>query len=72
MFCSWFRKNKEVVVRDTMLLPVREEAGMGSPSEPFYTNSSECINNVLKVKVDYKRTQLTLFVDKLRQLVEEQ
>ena len=72
VFCSWFRKNKEVVVRDTMLLPVREEAGMGSPPEPFYTNSSECINNVLKVKVDYKRTQLTLFVDKLRQLVEEQ
>ena len=55
-----------------MLLPVREEAGLGSPPEPFYTNSSECINNVLKVKVDYKRTELTLFVDKLHQLVQDQ
>ena len=54
-----------------MLCPVRKEAGMGSPPEPFYTNSSECIN-VLKVKVDYKRTELTVFIDKLRQLVEEQ
>ena len=56
LFCSWFRANKEAVVQDTMLCPVREEAGMGSPPEPSYTNSSECINNVLKVKVDYKRT----------------
>ena len=72
LFCSWFRTNKEEVIRDTMLLPVREEAGLGSPPEAFYTNSSECINNVLKVKVDYKRTELTLFVDKLHQLVQDQ
>ena len=45
-----------------MLSPVREEAGLGSPPEPFYTNSSKCINNVLKVKVDYERTELSLFV----------
>ena len=31
LFCSWFRANKEAVVRDNMLCPVREEAGMGSP-----------------------------------------
>ena len=71
-FCSWFRAHKEDVIRDTMLLPIREEAGLGSPPEAFYTNSSECINNVLKVKVDYKRTELTVFVDKLHQLVEDQ
>ena len=41
-----------------MLLPVREEADLESPPEPFYTNSSECINNVLKVKVDCKCTEL--------------
>ena len=64
--------NKDDVIRDSMLLPVREEAGLGSPHDPFYTNSSECVNNVLKVKVDYKRTELTLFVDKIKQLVEDQ
>ena len=68
-FCVWFHKK---VIQDTMLLPVREEAGLVSPPEPFYTNSSECINNVLKVKVDYKRSELTLFVDKLQQLVHDQ
>ena len=54
------------------LLPVREEAGLGSPPEPFYTNSSECMNNVLKVKVDYKRTELSAFIDKLHLLVDDQ
>ena len=55
-----------------MLRPVREEAGLGSPPEHFYTNSSECINNVLKVKVNYKRSELSQFVDKVHELVEEQ
>lgn len=55
-----------------MLLPVREMAGLGSPPEPFYTNSSECINNVLKVKMDYKRNELAKFVEKLHELVDDQ
>ena len=71
-FCtmSWFRINKEKVIRDTMLRPIREEAGLGSPPEPFYTNSSECINNVLKVKVNYNAVNyhnlLTRFMNLLR------
>ena len=68
LFYFWFHANKEEV-QDTMLLPISEEAGQRSSPEPFYTNSSKCINNVLKVKVDYKCTELTLFVDKLHQLV---
>ena len=36
-FCSWFHAHKEDVIRDTMLLPIREEASLGSPPEPFYT-----------------------------------
>ena len=27
-FCSWFRAHKVDVIRDTMLLPIREEAGL--------------------------------------------
>ena len=64
--------SKEDVIRDSMLLPVRAKSGLGSPPDHFYTNSSECINNVLKVKVNYKVTELTLFMDKIHQLVEEQ
>ena len=51
--------NKEEVIRDTILRLVREEAALGSPPEPFYTNSSGCINNVLKLKVNYKRSELS-------------
>ena len=36
-FCSWFRAHKEDVICDTMLFPIREEADLGSPPEPFYT-----------------------------------
>ena len=70
-FCDWFR-NKEKVICNTMLLPVRERAGLGSPPEPFFTNSNECIINVLKVKMDYKRSELVKFIDKLRELVDDQ
>ena len=49
-FCSWLIANKEDVIRDSMLLPVRAKTGLGSPPDHFYTNSSECVNNVLKVK----------------------
>ena len=55
---SLFHANKEDVICNTMLLPIWEETGLGTPHEVFYTNSSECINNVLKVKVDYKHTEL--------------
>ena len=47
-FCDWFRTNIEKVICITILLPVRERAVLGSPSELFFTSSSECINNVLK------------------------
>ena len=55
-----------------MLLPVREKAGLGSPPDPFFTNSSECINFVLKVKLDYKRNEMTVLVNKIRELIEYQ
>ena len=71
-FLDWFKANKANVILNTMLLPVRERAGLGSPPEPFYTNSSECINNVLKVKMDYRRNELCQFVEKLHQLIDNQ
>lgn len=71
-FCSWFTTYIEHIIRDAMLRPVREQAGLGSPPEPFYTNASECINNVIKVKVNYRRNELSRFVEKLCELIEEQ
>ena len=71
-FCSWFDIYKKNMIRDTMHLPVREKAGLGSPPEPFYNNASECINNVIKVKVDYKKSELPVFISKMLDLIGEQ
>ena len=60
------------MIRDTVLLPVREKAGLGSLPEPFYNNASKCINNVIKVKVDYKKNELPVFISKILDLIGEQ
>ena len=71
-FCDWLLKNKVNVIRSTMLRSVREDAGLGCPPDAFYTNASECMNNVVKVKVHYKRLELPNFISKFRELCEEQ
>lgn len=57
-FCSWFYAHKKHVVKGQMLLPVCERAELGCPPEAFFTNGSECINNVIKAEVNYKRSEL--------------
>jgi len=54
-----------------MPLSVREEAGLGSPPEPFFTNASKCIN-IIKVRVEYKCSELPQFIGKLCELCDEQ
>ena len=61
--------SKASVIRDTMLRCVREECGMGCPPDIVTTNASESVNAVLKRKVDYKRNELPVFIDKLKELV---
>ena len=55
-----------------MLWPIREECGLGCPPEPFTTNASESINAVLKNKLDYLKSELPNFVEKIREVVNEQ
>ena len=55
-----------------MLKPVREECGLGCPPEPFTTNASESIKAMLKRKLEYKRSELPVFIDKVKELVNEQ
>ena len=72
LFTEWFQKYKSDIIPDTMIKSVRESAGMGSQPEQFTTNASESINAVMKVKVDYKRNQLPVFIAKMQELVSEQ
>lgn len=71
-FLDWFRVNKVSVIRDTMLRPIREECGLGNPPATFTTNPSESINAMLKQKVDYEKSSLPVFVDKVKELIAEQ
>ena len=61
-FVGWFQTWKAPVIRDSMLRAVREECGLGSPPQPFTTNSSETANFILKNKVDYKKSELPEFL----------
>ena len=67
-----FMVSKASVIRDTMLHCVREECGLGCPPDIFTTNASESVNAVLKRKVDYKRNEPPVFINKLKELVQEQ
>lgn len=71
-FYSWFQAYKAEAVRTTMLRSVREEAGLGSPPDQFTTNSSEAVNSVIKKHVDFKSHQLVDFVQRMKEVVDEQ
>ena len=69
---AWFCEHKASVIEEMMLKQIREDAGLGCPPDPFTTNASETANFVLKNKVDYKHNQLLEFVEKLKQVVDDQ
>lgn len=71
-FINWFQTYKVPVIRDSMIAAIREECGLGSPPAAFTTNASETANYLLKHKVNYKRSELPEFLDKLRQLIQDQ
>ena len=71
-FYDWFCQYKVSIVQETMLKFVREEAGLGCPPQPFTTNASQTTNFIFKNKLDYKSHQLLKFVEKLKQLIDDQ
>lgn len=71
-FISWFQTHKAPVIRNSMIRAVREECRLGSPPAQFTTNASETANFMLKHKVNYKRNELPEFLQKFKELVQEQ
>ena len=47
-FHPWFVKYEAAILKDTMIRPVREAAGLGYPPDQFSTNASESVNKILK------------------------
>ena len=56
--------NKRAVISDTMLRNIREDCGLGNPPDIFTTNPSESMNAILKQTVDYKKSDLSSFIQK--------
>ena len=71
-FTRWFKRYKCDTIQNSLLRPVREQAGLGCPPEQFTTNASESVNALLKNKVDYKRNELPDFLKKLKEVIDEQ
>lgn len=68
-FHSWVMKHHAEDLREKMLRPLREAAGLGVPPSSYTTNANESMNARIKQQVDYKANQLHLFCEKMRDLV---
>lgn len=71
-FHAWFVAYQSNVMMKTMITPVRQRAELGTPPDPFYTNPSESINCELKRVVDRRPCDLSVFIEKMFSLVQQQ
>ena len=72
LFSRWFKTYKCHIIKKTMLHPVRMRAGLGNPPIAFTTNASESINALLKNLVEFKRSDVPVFLDQLQSAIDEQ
>ena len=59
-------------MKESMLLSLCKSAGLGNPPAPYYTNSVESINSLLKLRTNFKKLEITAFISKLIELVDNQ
>ena len=60
-FFEWFSVYEAEVFCTSMIASVRTLAGLGKPPETYTTNASESLNNLLKRKVNFKRSEWPQF-----------
>lgn len=54
-FSSWFKRHIAMVMKDNMITPVREKAGLGCPPEFYTQNTPECCNSMVKKNAGKKK-----------------
>ena len=59
-------------MKETMLQPLRQKAGLGNPPMPYTNNANESANAKIKEKMDYKKSELNVFCNKMKELIERQ
>ena len=72
VFYDWFLEHCKDVMKESMLLSVRRSAGLGNPPTPYYTNAVESMNSLLKLRTNFKKQEITTFISKLKELVDNQ
>ena len=71
-FTKWLLQYKNAAIKEGLLRCNRQRAGLGDPPSQFTTNASESVNALLKNKMDYKKHELSVFLDKLKEVIDEQ
>lgn len=71
-FSKWFTVYEVELFCSSMIASVRCLAGLGNPPKYYTTNSNESLNNLLKTKVDFKRSEWPKFNEILFAAVSEQ
>ena len=71
-FTRWFDQYKSTQMKSSMLKSIHHNGGLGDPPAQFTTNASESVNFVIKNKVNYKKSELPDFLEKLKTVIDEQ
>ena len=71
-FHIWFIQHGREVIAKSMLRPIREQAGLGSPPGPCYTNDIESKNNIIKQHIHRRSSHLPEFVESMKALIFQQ
>ncbi|KAK3736206.1 hypothetical protein QZH41_011893, partial [Actinostola sp. cb2023] len=63
--------SKADMIRENMLQPVRINAGLGNPPQPYYNNIPESANMVIKRGVDFKTSEMSEFCQKMEKVLQQ-
>jgi hypothetical protein len=72
LFYDWFTKYHSTNFKEHMLKPLRVKAGLGDPPTIYTNNANESANARIKAKVDYKKSDLKVFCNEMKDLAEGQ
>jgi hypothetical protein len=63
-FFAWFKRYQASDVKQMLLYPVRRDVGLGY--DFYYNNDAECIHRNLKIRQDFKATDMPTVIDNIR------
>lgn len=60
------------MIQDNMLRPIRLNAGLRNPPEAYYNNMPESAKKVIKMGVDFRKSEMSEFNDKMEKVIQQQ